>query len=340
MMNAFVSEIGSIQSKPRVRLAHTPTPVDRLDNLARYLGADNVYVKRDDCTGLAMGGNKVRQLEYYLGEAVEQGADSVLITGATQSNFVRLTAAAAAKLGMTCHIQLERRVPRDDAVYKTSGNVLLDRLLGATLSEYPVGEDEEGADAQLGVMADELRAAGKKPYIIHLAPGHEPLGALGYVEAGREFVNDRKEQALEVDQIFVGSGSGHTHAGLLFGLRALGCDIPVIGVCVRRPAEQQVTRIATRCREIADMLEMDSPVSPEDVIVDDCVLAPGYGQLNAQTRDALSLAARLEGLLLDPVYTGKVLAGMIHRLTTEGPCNALFWHTGGTPALFAYEADF
>ena len=329
-----------LASKPKITLAHLPTPVENLPNIARYLGADALYVKRDDCTGLAMGGNKVRQLEYYMGDAVALGADTVLITGATQSNFVRLTAAAAAKVGMACHIQLEHRVDRDDRPYEFSGNVLLDRLLGAKFSRYPEGHDEVGADAELEKLADVVRERGGRPYIIHLAAGHVPLGALGYVEAAIELIEDICNLDLKVDQIFVGSGSGHTHAGLLFGLRGLGCRIPVIGICVRRSAEQQRERIAMRCEAIAKMLSVRSPVRRGDVIVDDCVFLPGYGKLNRQTHEAVRLAARMEGLLLDPVYTGKVFAGMFHRLSTFGICNSLFWHTGGTPALFAYETDF
>ena len=168
---------------PRTPLAHTPTPIEKLNNLSAVLGGGALYVKRDDCTGLAMGGNKARQLEYYFGEALQQNADTVLITGAVQSNFVRMAAAAAAKLDLDCHIQLEERVGDAGADYRQSGNVLLDRILGATIHTYPKGEDEDGADANLKMIADELRSTGRQPYIIPLAPGHPPLGALGYVRA-------------------------------------------------------------------------------------------------------------------------------------------------------------
>jgi D-cysteine desulfhydrase/L-cysteate sulfo-lyase len=148
-----------------------------MPNLEARIGGVRLYVKRDDCTGLALGGNKVRQLEFYMGEAQADGADTVLITGAVQSNFVRLTAAAARKLGMDCHVQLEERVPNTDPAYRNSGNVLLDRILGATIHSYSEGEDEAGADRRLGEIAAELESRGRRPYIIHLAPGHKPLGA-------------------------------------------------------------------------------------------------------------------------------------------------------------------
>ena len=159
----------------RTALAHRPTPLEPMPNVSADLGGPEVWVKRDDCTGLGMGGNKARQLEFYFGDALAQGADTVLITGAVQSNYVRATAAAAAKLGMGCEIQLEERVHGMDETYRRSGNVLLDRLFGARLHSYPEGEDEGGADAELEVIAERLRGQGRSPYVIHLAEGHRPL---------------------------------------------------------------------------------------------------------------------------------------------------------------------
>ena len=332
--------LGRLDDLPRAPLGHAPTPLEAMTNLAARTGGARLWVKRDDCTGLAFGGNKVRQLEFYLGEAVAEGADAVLITGAVQSNFVRLAAAAAAKLGMTCHIQLEERVPKDDPDYRSSGNVLLDKMLGATLHAYPAGEDEAGADRQLEVLAEDLRRDGRRPYVIHLAPGHPPLGALGYVTAARELLAQMAAQDVTFDEIVVPSGSGATHGGFLFGLRALGCHIPVTGVCVRRPAALQRARIVTRCQEIAALLAMDSPVADEDVVLDDRFLAPGYGQLNDPTRLAIAAAARGEGLILDPIYSGKTMAGFLDRARQAKPGTALlFLHTGGTPAVFAYRAQ-
>lgn len=326
--------------QPRARLAHLPTPLEAMPNLCAQTDAAALYVKRDDCTGLAFGGNKVRQLEFYFGQAQAEGADTVLITGAVQSNFVRLAAASANHLGMACHIQLEERVPKSEPTYRASGNVLLDRLLGATLHSYPDGEDEAGADARIREIAAELKKQGKTPYVIPLAPGHAPYGALGYVDAAQETARQADAMGISFDEVVVASGSGHTHAGLLFGLRALGVTARVSGICVRRNAATQQQRIATRCQEIAKLLEIDNPVGDEDVQLSDAALAPGYGRLNPATLDAIGEAARHEGLLLDPVYSGKVMAGLLARARDASRGRSLlFIHTGGTPALFAYEPE-
>lgn len=332
------SNLGHLPSFPKVELGHTPTPLELLGNLSKQYEAATLYVKRDDCTGLAFGGNKVRQLEFYLGEALNQSADTILITGAVQSNFVRVAAAAACKFGLDCHIQLEERVPSNDPTYRSSGNVLLNHILGATIHIYAEGEDEFAADRQIRELADKLRLAGKRPYIIPLTPGHPPLGALGYIIAAKEIVEQLEAEELEIDEIFVASGSGSTHAGLLFGLRALGCSIPVSGVCVRRGADEQAPRILLRCQEIAELLQMEAVVTNEDVKVLDEFLAPGYGQLNPQALQAIEMAAQYEGLMLDPVYTSKTMAAMLDMAkSTDSEKSLLFIHTGGTPALFGYE---
>ena len=329
--------VGRLDELPRTRLCRTPTPIEAMPNLAARIGGVELYVKRDDLTELAFGGNKVRQLEFYMGEAEAQNADTILITGAVQSNFVRLAAAAARKLGMDIHVQLEERVPKTDPLYRNSGNVLIDRLLGATLYSYSEGEDEAGADRRIGEIADELAAAGRRPYVIHLAPGHAPLGALGYVVVGREIAEQIDAQGLRIDEVVLASGSGNTHAGALFGLRAMGCDVPVTGICVRRAADLQHGRITARCREIADYLGVAPVVDETDVRLIDDFLAPGYGQLNPPTVEALRMAAECEALILDPVYTGKTMAGFIQRATEGGAGRRLlFIHTGGTPAVFAY----
>lgn len=332
-MTAF----GRLDRLPRIRLTPQPTPIERLDRLSAEIAGARLEAKRDDMQGIAFGGNKVRQLEYYFGEAEARGADTVLITGAVQSNFCRLTAAYAARLGMACHIQLEERVPSNDALYRASGNVLLDRLLGATLSSYGAGEDEAGADARLEEIADDLRTGGRRPYIIHLSPGHPPLGALGYIDCAREIAGQIASAGPPVDHIVVASGSGATHAGLLWGLRALGDKTPVHGICVRRPAAAQRPRILARCAEIARLLDVPNPVAEADILLNDRFLAPGYGRLNLPTERAIRLGARTEALMLDPVYTGKVMAGALalagNRPATE---TVLFMHTGGAPGLFAY----
>ena len=329
--------LGRLDELPRVRLAPDPTPLERLPNIEREIAGPRLYVKRDDTHPLAFGGNKVRQLEFYFGEAREQGADSVLITGAVQSNFCRLCAAFAARLGLECHIQMEDRVPSGDPLYRSSGNVLVARLLGATLHSYPDGEDEAGADARLEEIAAGLRASGRTPYVIHLAPGHPPIGALGYVVGARELAGQLEAMEIRPSAFVVPSGSGATHAGFLFGLRALGIDAPVLGVCVRRAADLQRPRILARCGEIAKLLGVPSPVIAADVQITDEFLAPGYGQLNPATREAIMTGASREALMLDPVYSGKAMAGFLDRARKGSAEETLvFLHTGGTPAIFAY----
>ncbi len=326
---------------PRVQLAHTPTAFESLPNLTRQLGGPKLFVKRDDCTGLAMGGNKARQLEYYFGEAMAENADTMLITGAVQSNFLRMTAAAAAKLGLRCEIQHEDRVPGMNAEYHSSGNVLLDHLFGCTIHTFPEGENERAADAALEELADRIRADGGKPYIIHLSQEHPPIGALGYVDAAREILQQTAQTGTKIDLIVVPSGSALTHVGTLVGLRLLGSALPVLGICVRRDQEQQAQRVLRRAHETAELLGKPGLIKPEDVWVSDCVLAPGYGRINEQTTEAILLAARSEGLLLDPVYSGKTLAGLISLTrdnTIKQNWNVLFVHTGGTPALFGYQS--
>ena len=332
------TKFGRLADYPRVPLSILPTAIEPAPRLSAELGL-NLFIKRDDMTGLAFGGNKCRQLEFYFGAAQAEGADTIVITGAVQSNYVRVAAAAAARLGMEIHVQAEERVPDMDELYHQSGNVLLGDLLGVQRYAYPDGEDEEGADASVRAIAEGLRAEGRRPYVVPLAPGHPPLGALGYILAAAEIVAQLRSSGTRMDAVVVASGSGFTHSGLLFGWRALGQGAAVHGVCVRRDAQAQAERIQRQCRELAGMLAMKEVVTEQEVNLYDGVLAPGYGQLNPATADAIILAARCEGLFLDPTYTGKVMAGLI-ALAGDGTlpqgANVLFVHTGGTPALFAY----
>ncbi len=335
--------IPRLDAMPRVRMAHLPTGIEEMANLRATLfpagDGPRLLVKRDDNTGVAMGGNKVRQLEFYLGDAVEAGADTVLISSAVQSNYMRTCAAMAARLGLECHLQLEERVPKNDPLYRTNGNVLLDRIAGAHLHSYPEGEDEAGADRSVEEIADRLRAEGRKPYVIHLSPTHPPVGAVGYVDAARELLGQLEARGETVDRIYVGSGSAATHTGLLWGLRAFGSPIPVVGVCVRRPAAQQGPRVRGNLDRLSALLHHDPGFSDDDVIVTDVSLGPGYGRVTDPIREAIALAGSREGLFVDPVYTGKVLAGMLAELR-DGAMGAdetaLFLHTGGQPSLFAY----
>lgn len=332
--------LAKLAALPRARIAVLPTPMEDAPRLTQALGGPRVFVKRDDLTGLALGGNKARQLEFYFGDALAKNADTVLITGAVQSNFVRVCAAGAAKLGLACHIQLEERVAKDDPTYKNSGNVLLDRLLGATLHRFEGGEDDAAPDRALDDLAAKLTAEGKRPYVIHLGVGHPPIGALGYALAAREILDQAEAMNVRLDAVVLASGSAATHGGLLFGLRALKSRVPVIGVCNRRPAQQQQPRVKTVTDGVAKLLGMASPVTDADIVLTDATLAPGYGQPNPMVFEAMAVAARTEALILDPVYTGKAMAGLIYlarRQSFADDANVLFVHTGGQPGLFAYE---
>ena len=326
---------------PWVKLSHSPTPLELMKNLSKSYSSErgkiNLWVKRDDCTGLAMGGNKARQLEFYLGEAQAKNADTILTTGAVQSNHVRMTVAAAHKLGLACEAQLEERVANRPSQYYNSGNPFLVSMLGAKAHKYPLGEDEEGADRALYDRADSLLRQGKSPYVIPLAPNHPPLGALGYVLAAEELLNQMGKQSL--DAVVLASGSGSTHCGLLVGLRALGCQAKVYGICVRRNAQLQKTRLYKRCQDVAKLIGQTNLISETDIIVDDAVLDPGYGSLNEATLEAIYKTGRKEGILLDPTYSGKAMAGMLHLLERgefKAGQNIVFLHTGGVPGAFGY----
>ena len=325
---------------PRTTLAHTPTPLEPLPNLARELGGASLFVKRDDCTGLAMGGNKARQLEFYFGEALSLGCDTIISTGATQSNFVRMMAAAACKLGMHCHIQLESRVPGMTEEYYTSGNVLLDRLFGAHLHFYPEGEDEGGADKRLRDIAETVKSEGASPHVISITADHPPVGALGYVAAAAELLRQASDMSVQVDTVVLASGGAFTHVGMLAGLRALGSRARVAGICVRRDAEAQKARVQDMAGRLCEMLSRPDLIKPADIWIEDAYLGPGYGRVDASTLEAIHLAAEREGLLLDPVYTGKSFAGLIdlfRQHAFKAGENVVFLHTGGAPALFAYN---
>lgn len=320
---------------PRVSLAHLPTPLEFLPRLSEQLGGPKIYVKRDDCTGLATGGNKTRKLEYSMGEAIEQGADTVITVGAIQSNHVRQTAAAACKLGLSCEVLLEHRIGAPSEMYTSSGNIFLDRLFGAKLREYPGGTDFAAAAA---TVADEVRANGGKPYYV---PGgaSNAVGALGYVGCGVELLQQHAEQSLVVDHIVTATGSAGTHAGLAVGLRASGSDIPILGIGVNAPQEVQEERVYKLALAIADLVGAADCVAREDIVADCNYIGPGYGEHTDSMNEAVLMLARSEGLLFDPVYSGKALAGMIDyirkgRFSTHE--TIVFLHTGGSAALFAY----
>ncbi|MEL7463433.1 MAG: D-cysteine desulfhydrase family protein [Pseudomonadota bacterium] len=322
-------------SLPRIPLVAAPTPIERLPRLSEAWGVD-LSVKRDDLAGVSFGGNKARQLEYYLGAAEAEGADTILITGAVQSNFVRTAAASAAKLGMRTVVQLEDRVQGMDEAYRRSGNVFLLDVLGVEIMRYPEGEDEAGADRALRARAAELAAEGRRPFVIPLGLGETPYGAVGYMRAAEEII----EAGDRYDVIVTPSGSGLTHSGLLAGFRNAGDDTRIVGSCVRRAATLQTARIRELSERLEALLGAPTGVSASDIEIWDGALAPGYGRIGPAATEALKLAARLEGLFLDPVYSAKTLgavSGMIAAGEIAKGAKVLFIHTGGLSALFAYE---
>ncbi len=320
---------------PRVRLAHLPTPLEHLPNLSKHLGGPQIYVKRDDCTGLATGGNKTRKLEFSMGEAVAKGADTIITVGAVQSNHVRQTAAAAARLGMGCEILLEHRVTDASDAYLNSGNVLLDRIFGATLHEYAAGTDFE---TEMQAIAGKLRSGGKVPYIV---PGgaSNRVGALGYVNCAFELASQANDAGLVVDHILTATGSAGTQAGLVVGLKGTHSNIPLLGIGVGAPKELQEQRVYDLALETAEYVGAPGVVERTDVIANCDYIGEAYGIPTDAMNDAVLTLARLEGLLFDPVYSGKALAGLIDLVTNgffEGADNIVFLHTGGSAALFAY----
>ena len=320
---------------PKRNILSGPTPLERAEELSKHLKID-LHIKRDDLAGPSFGGNKARQLEYYFGEALSQDADTILITGAVQSNFTRTAVAVARSLGMDAVVQFEDRVKDGSARYRNSGNVLLSRLMGAEIEFYPEGEDEAGADVALDRKAALLRSSGRRPYIIHLSEAHPPLGALGYVDAATELL----EQNDDFDVFVVASGSGVTHAGLLAGLRGNGSKAGVIGSCVRRDAALQGPRIERVLKRLGDLYTPANNVTKKDIRVWDGALAPGYGRIGQRSLEAIRLMASLEGLFLDPVYTAKSFSAIPSLVETgDIPTGArvCFVHTGGLAALYAYE---
>jgi L-cysteate sulfo-lyase len=324
-----------LTSFPRVPLAHLPTPLELLPNLTKHLGGPEIWVKRDDCTGLATGGNKTRKLEFSMGEALEKGADTIITVGAVQSNHVRQTAAAACKLGMKCEVLLENRVGDPSELYRTSGNVLLDRIFGANLREFDKGTD---FDAEMENVADEVRASGGVPYIV---PGgaSNTVGALGYVGCGEELLQQFGEQNIKIDRLVTATGSAGTHGGLVVGLRASGSDLPILGFGVNAPQDVQEERVFKLACETAELVGKPGCVIREDIVADCNYIGPGYGEPTEGMNEAILMLARQEGLLFDPVYSGKALAGMIDYVR-EGRFGSnekiVFLHTGGSAGLFAY----
>ena len=328
---------------PRVRLAHLPTPLEPMDRLSKLLGGPRLWIKRDDCTGLSTGGNKVRKLEFVLAEALATGADTVVTAGATQSNHSRQTAAAAARLGLKCHLLLWNMTGISERAYLQNGNILLDRLHDATIHELPGADGMDVLtylNGEVDRLTQQLRAQGARPYAIPVGASN-PRGALGYVECARELISQAKESGLKIDAVLHRSGSAGTQAGLVAGFAVIGAQIPVIGIgggTSPTELEELVFRMAT---DAASLLGEPSAVKRSAVMATDPNPVQ-YGVLTHEVSEVINLLARTEGILVDPVYTGPALVGMI-ELIRRGKfprgSNVVFIHTGGTAALSGY-VDF
>jgi D-cysteine desulfhydrase/L-cysteate sulfo-lyase len=271
--------------------------------------------------------------------AIQQGADTLLTTGAIQSNHVRMTVAAARKMGLEVEVQLEHRVARDHPEYHNSGNPFLVKLMGAKIHYYPEGEDEAGADRALEQRAAEIAKAGGKAFVIPLSNAHTPYGAFGYVDGAEELMGQLHDRQIEPVRFIVPTGSASTHTGFLLGVRACGSITPVHGVCVRRDARSQLQRVSTKLKSVIEAIGIDISIPDADIICDDNMLAPGYGLLNDATVAAIRYLARREGILLDPTYSGKtfaVLLEMLQRGDFGADDHVVFLHTGGAPSVFAY----
>jgi L-cysteate sulfo-lyase len=324
---------------PRVRLAHLPTPLEYLPNLTRELGGPEIWIKRDDCTGMSSGGNKTRKLEFLLAEAKARGADIVLTQGATQSNHARQTAACAARLGLACHLLLEDRTRKTDPDYTGNGNVFLDRLHGATIEYRAANPDMNG---EMATVAARFAAEGRTPYAIP-GGGSNTTGALGYVNAAIELVTQANDLGLRIDHVGHATGSAGTQAGLVTGLAGINAGIPLLGIGVRAPKDKQEENVYRLAAATAEALGCPGVVKREHVVANCDYVGSGYGFSTEGSIAAITLLARLEGILLDPVYSGKGMAGLIDLVRRgffrKGE-NVVFVHTGGSVGLFGYVQDF
>ena len=325
---------------PRLHFAHLPTPLEPLPRLSEALGGPNLWIKRDDCTGLSSGGNKTRKLEFLMADALDKGARSVITQGATQSNHARQTAAIAAKLDLECHLLITDLSPEHDEHYARNGNVLLDSLHGESITLCSADADME---AERDTLSQRLRDAGKAPYFIPVGGSNE-TGALGYVNAAAELVTQATDRSLTVDHVVPATGSAGTQAGLIVGLEAMHAGIPVYGVSVSTAKLEQETKVYDLCQRTSEFMGLSADLVARDkVVVDSDFIGDGYGLPTPGMVEAVTMMARLEGILLDPVYAGKCFAGLIN-LIREGHFkkdeNVVFLHTGGSAARFAYPKVF
>jgi L-cysteate sulfo-lyase len=317
---------------PRARLGFFPTPLAEMPRLSRALGGPRLFVKRDDQTGLATGGNKTRKLEFTVGEALRRGADTLVTLGAVQSNHARQTAAAAAATGLRCVLVLRGHPPA-----QATGNLLLDHLLGARV----VFAGDESRERVADRVMEEERTAGHRPFLVPVGASDE-FGAPGYVAAMEELDAQLRERKLHLDRIVVASSSFGTQAGMCVGARRLGLGVQIAGIAIDSSADELRREVASIAARTERRLGLDPSIAAADVVGFDGYLGGGYAVLGEPEKEAIRLAARTEGILLDPVYTGRAMAGLIdlvRRRELGAGENVLFWHTGGAAALHAYAAE-
>lgn len=314
----------------RVFLAHVPTQLEKLERLSKHLGGPEIWVKRDDQTGLATGGNKTRKLEFLVADALEQGCDHLITVGGTQSNHCRQTAGAAAKFGLGCSVVLGGSAP---AGY--TGNLLLNKLLGAHI----YWSEERPRNEVLLEVADEVRVMGRKPYVIPLG-GSNVMGATGYVAAMEELGEQMQAERRNFDFIVVASSSGGTQAGMVLGAQVIDFRGKILGMSIDQPADALKMQVSALATATATHLGISGSLSVADQVqVNDDYLGEGYAVVGELEREAIRMVASLEGVLLDPVYTGRAMGGLIDLIRwgafTRGQ-TVLFWHTGGIAALPAF----
>ena len=324
---------------PRRRYTEGFTPIEAAPRFSSVLGGPNIYIKRDDLLGLSAGGNKTRKLEFLVADALEQGADTLITCGAVQSNHCRLTLAAAVKEGLKCRLVLEERVAGSYKL-EASGNNFLFQLLGVeSITVVPGGSDMAAA---MQKAADDVAAAGRKAYIIP-GGGSNPIGATGYVACAEEILSQLFDRGLKIDRVVCASGSTGTHAGLVTGFYGNNANLPVIGINVSRTKEAQEPLVYDLVRKTAVRVGVAAEIPREAVLCFGEYVGPGYSLPTPAMIEAVQLLARNEGILLDPVYTGKTMAGLIDLVRKgyfDSNENILFVHTGGSPALYAYLDTF
>ena len=325
----------SINNLPRIQINFLPTPLVELKRLADVLDGPRIFIKRDDLTGLALGGNKTRKLEFLLGEALSQNCDAVITGGAIQSNHCRQTAAAAAAVGLECHLALGGEQPAFP-----DGNLLLDYLFGAIIHWC----GEQGKGEQIPEIAEKLRSEGRKPYIIPYG-GSNAIGAIGFVAAVSELKEQLSAQNNKVDCVILPSGSGGTYAGITVGVDIYDLVMKVIGIGIDRGESGEPpyeSELATLANQIAEKLDIESRYTANKFQMRYKYFGEGYGVVGDLEREAIQLVAKYEGILLDPVYTGRAMGGLIDMIRNKeftSSDTVLFWHTGGTPALFEYARE-